>query len=533
MLFTCVLLGLSSAPIYAASEEVDPPSSSEVTPLYPDLDSVKAAQVANDLSEILLGDGTKATTYTTTDIYNLLYAALRGQDYQSSYSLPQMASYLNRISQILGGPGQAVPTAANSISGRLSTISSNISNGLRSINFILNGDDDLSARYVRPDIQTSLFRTDGQANFITVADDLGVIRDFASLIYSSTSQIHADGQNITYQLTQTNSKLDTVNSSISSISSSMSDSYDLLDDIAGYSSTISNRLSTIKNMNWTSAGSVVGLSNTLNGSLISSSGYQTGDLFFKFHVNGYSSSNLPGLLQLFVPVICPWDSTTQNYVSNYAIVNTSGDVITEDIEVITFHNGYYFICYDFYNQTRNDNNDYILRFSVGDVPSYYSYGSGTVRSLPINTFDYHVWAMRHYTKKDSDYLEYLANNLVDPSVQAAREESQEIIDDTLDGFTGDGSAAPSRDDTGSMKGISGSVRSGLDTGASAGDAVSVFSNGDFWGWFSQSNSDQINNAYPAPDVNSMFNTRAPGDYVPDFISGDQDYLSEHLGSDPW
>lgn len=67
----------------------------------------------------------RATSYSTTDIYNLLDSALKGENYLSIYSLPKVTSYVNRIAQTLYGSGQSVPTTslysiANSVLSRLS-----------------------------------------------------------------------------------------------------------------------------------------------------------------------------------------------------------------------------------------------------------------------------------------------------------------------------------------------------------------------------------------------------------------------------
>lgn len=61
----------------------------------------------------LASGDTRAVEYTTTDIYNLLSSALNGSSYLSAYSLPQIASQIRRISTILFGSGQAVPSSGN------------------------------------------------------------------------------------------------------------------------------------------------------------------------------------------------------------------------------------------------------------------------------------------------------------------------------------------------------------------------------------------------------------------------------------
>lgn len=71
---------------------------------------------------------------------------------------------------------------------------------------------------------------------------------------------------------------------------------------------------------------------------------------------------------------------------------------------------------------------------------------------------------------------------------SSRKASQDVINETLDDFTGSGSAAAKKSDVSSAKDISNSLRSGLNSGGSMSDALSVLSPASsFWGWFSQDN----------------------------------------------
>lgn len=122
-------------------------------------------------------------------------------------------------------------------------------------------------------------------------------------------------------------------------------------------------------------------------------------------------------------------------------------------------------------------------------------------------------------------LKILKDEFASDDIRKAKEESKEVIDDTLDNFTGSGSAAAKKSDTQAMKDISGSLKSGLDGGGSVSNAISVFnsSNG-IWEWFTQNNYNDINN----PSLNQRRNR---SDYVPDFYNNNQFDLRNLLGGD--
>ena len=125
-----------------------------------------------------------------------------------------------------------------------------------------------------------------------------------------------------------------------------------------------------------------------------------------------------------------------------------------------------------------------------------------------------------------DPLQDLADYLVSPEKQAAEDASDPVIEETLDGFTGNGSAAAKRSDSRAMKDVSGSLQNGLNSGGSVSGATGVFNSGsDFWGWFTQQNSNYINNPYPAPVVSP---TRGSGDEIVDFLTPNSNELQDLL-----
>lgn len=476
MLFTCVLLGLSSAPIYAASGEDPSPEASSFDLVIPEeyLDPVYDKLASGDV---------RAIEYTTTDIYNLLSSALNGSSYLSAYSLPQIASQVRRISTLLYGSGQNVPS-----SGNLYTI-------MAEIHEILNGRQ--LGVYVRPDIQSALFRTDQQANFITVADDLGSTVEFLQLLYSSAQQIHADGQNNSYYLSQ--------------IANSISHDIDWV------------------NCNATSFAP----RQEISGSDVSSGWYT--HLFFRFLVPSSSATSTPSFFRIFIPFSLPGTYVSTPDINlgliriwnNNSLISTLG---TSDYFCLSTDNGFYIYLPDFH--FTYNSGTYFFEITAPTTFYYNSSYGVNVYSVPFNTYDYQLMKQAFYNEKTaksigsvSDAANSLANYLVSPDKQAAENASQPVIDDTLDGFTGSGSAAAKTSDTGGMKNMSGSLQSGLDTGASASNAASVFSNTTFWTWFTQDNSNKINQPYPAPVVPQF---RGSGDQIVDFLSGNQAELNELL-----
>lgn len=68
---------------------------------------------------------------------------------------------------------------------------------------------------------------------------------------------------------------------------------------------------------------------------------------------------------------------------------------------------------------------------------------------------------------------------------AAKEAQQGYETSALNDFTGNGSAAVNSSDSGNVKNISGTVKSGLNTGGSVSGGLGIFQNDNsFWGWFS-------------------------------------------------
>lgn len=115
---------------------------------------------------------------------------------------------------------------------------------------------------------------------------------------------------------------------------------------------------------------------------------------------------------------------------------------------------------------------------------------------------------------------------------AAKQAQQQYEDQAIQDFTGSGSAAASSSDLNDLKQISGTVSSGLDSGGSVSNGLSVFdpnyqdqSGNRFWDWFSQDNYNNINN----PNLNNR--RFASQDEIIDFYNQNQNEVLRLLGGE--
>lgn len=115
---------------------------------------------------------------------------------------------------------------------------------------------------------------------------------------------------------------------------------------------------------------------------------------------------------------------------------------------------------------------------------------------------------------------------------AAKQAQQQYEDQAIQDFTGNGSAAASSSDLNDLKQISGTVSSGLDSGGSVSNGLSVFDpnyqdiNGNrFWDWFSQDNYNNINN----PNLNNRRSSSQ--DEIIDFYNQNQNEVLRLLGGE--
>lgn len=408
----------------------------------------------------------RAVEYTTTDIYNLLQSALNGSSYLSAYSLPQIASQVRRISTVLYGSGQAVPS-----SGNLFDNVSNIMSYLRAY-------------------------------------------DSGSAVGLGTLAL-----NMQYDITDIKNFNSNINNNVSSLVTS--------------SSNIYSKISSLDSLNWSSFGaSFLGATSDLSTNYLSSR--QINSIFAVFRLA--DKTNNPGVIRLSIPFRTEYTNPSSSTFSLDGVYAYNGGSFvklpyTGDYFIESSDSGIYLYLFDF-NRFLASSVPYYFQISNSSWGYYNSSGSSSAFAIPFDSYDYQILKTSFYQFKTANSIgsldeaaSSLAQYFVSPQKQAAENASQPVIDDTLSGFTGSGSAAAKTSDTGGMKNMSGSIQSGLDTGASASNAASVFSNTTFWTWFSQDNANKINQPYPAPSFPQL---RGSGDQIVDFLSGNQQELDSLL-----
>lgn len=126
----------------------------------------------------------------------------------------------------------------------------------------------------------------------------------------------------------------------------------------------------------------------------------------------------------------------------------------------------------------------------------------SINNFMTTTLNSRLTNIHNYLYSIRDDIADLAYMYADEDMIAKKQESQSVINETLDNFTGSGSASAKGSDVGGMKDMSGAIQGGLNAGGSVSGATSVFSNSsDLWSWFSQQNYNDINN------ISSHNNTR--------------------------
>lgn len=465
-----------------------------VTSIFADSDSFESESAPFDsmnlehqelmaISRELAALAPAATTDTDYSqyIYNLLIACMSTSDNASStYVLPRISSYLSTIM-----------SRVNTTNTRLNTINNNLvawfDSGTNSYNMyelLLSLCEEMGVlTNTGPNLLTQLGNIASRLTDIYNAD-------YSSLIYSDVSDI--------------NSAMSSIDSGISSIDTGISD--------------INNNISSMKNLNWLNIGNYMGMTNSFTGSYLSAGNLPAGEYYVWFNT-GYSDMR-QAYYRFFIPF------SYEYYNNNIQIVDI---VDYYSPQPNTQYKHYNFIAdYDFNRRgiwvyVRDFSVDsssirVVIKIKTNRTLSYTPSAAISPSYLPFDTFDYQILKMAFDIDRQSTYLEKLQKVLANDKKLAAEEASQEVIDDTLDGFTGSGSAAPSKSDTGSMKSISGDLKSGLNGGGSVSNATSVFSsNGGFWDWFTQSNYNNINNI-PSNTRNIKKSKSNSNDDIIDFYS---------------
>lgn len=459
-----------------------------VTSIFADSDSLESESAPFDsmnlehqelmaISRELAALAPAATTDTdyTQYIYNLLIACMSTSDNASStYVLPRISSYLSTIM-----------SRVNTTNTRLNTINNNLvawfDSGTNSYNIyelLLSLCEEMGVlTNTGPNLLTQLGNIASRLTDIYNAD-------YSSLIYSDVVDIVSNTDNINTSLTSLNSNV--IN---------------------------------LENLNFLRSGSLNYVSYA-GGSQLPSNTSINQTTYFTYTFN----SIVPSFGRFYVPIYQYSQYYSKSYIKNidFFFLESSGSLtkFKQQPKYYIVQSGYGLYIYtpDFVNVVGTGS--VVLRFEFTSGVSYTFRGNsfGFSDSLSFDSIDYQLLKIAFSQDAQTDALSKLQKVLASDKKLAAEEASQEVIDDTLDGFTGSGSAAPSKSDTGSMKSISGDLKSGLNGGGSVSNATSVFSsNGGFWDWFTQSNYNNINNI-PSNTRNIKKSKSNSNDEIIDFYS---------------
>ena len=368
------------------------------------------------------------------------------------------------------------------------------------------------------EIQASThFYVDGNHDY-TLAQLLGMIWSYT--------------QNIAHDCTVSSSYLSSINSSLNSLT--------------GVLSTTSNIYSEIKNINWQSVNNTpLGFFHSIDqsdvtGQVVSSYGDDRDSYYFSYVVSSPYSNLVGSVLDFAVPFYSTSLSTDIEF--RYLYFDNDQRVNYRLVYQYMDDHLYHFLIFLADPIPISSNVHIVFRLNDGTIRlSYNTNGSiseGYIKSLDFDSADFHTLLTSLATmsideKLDNNLililgqLDAIRRSVIDPSYQSAKSASEDVIDETLDDFTGSGSASAKVSDVSSMKNASSSVKNGLDTGASVSNATNVFNTSThFWDWFTQTTSNNINNPYPAPSVQSL---RGSGDDIVDFLSGNQSDMLNMLG----
>lgn len=370
----------------------------------------------------------------------------------------------------------------------------------------------------------------------TQSDILAQLKLIANFMNSSYGSSTSNTNNWLYQSYQYlgNIQSDTANqlvyirnasSGITNLNTKITESNNNLGAISSYNSSISSNTADIKTLlsldwleNKNSSGTVrtvyKGTSTTLNGSYDTTS--KTSDnIYVKFNM-GYALSSLVVRIDLW-NLFRYSGYTTHDFELFYDDNGTF-----KPIPITTYYNNGYLYTGVFPEGFKSG--DIIMHISINHS---YAWRSATSIDVSYLSNDYlSTWVAKDTisTMSIEKMLYDLHSQSYDPNAVQAKEESQPVINQMLDDFSGDGSASTKVSDVVSAKDTSGALKNGLSTGGSSSDTFTVFSpSSDFFKWFSQENSDYINGDADLP-VRGRSGFFAPhGETYPDYQYIDDEY----------
>lgn len=495
-----ILSGLNFA--FADEPEEDSASSSGTSASFDDQLRSLSVQLA------------ATTTYTADDIYDLLNQCT--------------VLYLNQLCLRVFDPGttNAINSQGSSINSYLRSIDDFISGWYNNYLVYNDGSSNYSSVQLLYNLSVALdqinsntsssYSTDpslyDQVSYILQNTITGLISDNANhdpylyLINQDTSniknQLVYDNKsvaqhlyNISSAITTTNNTLANIKSDTTSIANNTRNLVSDLGSSGAISSGISSLQSDFNNISWTGFNSTIQYSKDLNGEFLDlpDTNYVSvtrGDIYFSF-TRPYNIDQ--NTVYRFVVPLQSSTTSTKNLIKNISFYN-NGDYL--------YPNFYY--SYNQYNSLVIVYVYNLLWYSGNMIIHFDTSITNRVRPLSV-TGDYQIYEIQdsfsdYYTVCHWINQNYQANILRDfkelyasDDLIAAKENQQSYEDQVVSDFTGSGSAAAKASDAASAKDISSAVSSGLNSGGSVNNSLSVFNpSGGFWGWFSQENSDLIN-----------------------------------------
>lgn len=432
-------------PCYADDDNTDI-SQKEYNDILLQLDKSEYNLTIDDANTLIKASNTE---YTITDLYNLVYNNFyyTGNGLSSSQNIQRIEAWLRLMCNNINGSGTAVASIT-----------------LRDmIQEYLGGTSDWTLAMPPLQYLASQFDTiyDGDT-YVPFKDIIASIcvrnieqSDSLSVIETNT----ASTSNI---ISQVSTKISTTNQHL----------FDL-----------KNNLQTIR---FSNIGTYNGATLVSNGTHITSNTrYNSGTVIqFGYSVTSYNK----GCWKFSIPLRANLTSDDYNITINDISLHINGieqSNYKDKMYILPNSYGVDVYLFDFMPWSTASSTTY--EFYLTANKAFYVYPNyGAIQFLSIDDYGYSLL-------RTALSITEIQQGVANPSKIAAEKESQDIIDETLDDFTGDGSAAPKISDIGAAKNTSSELRSGLDTGGSPSMAFSVFNNGSaLWGWFSQENYNMIN-----------------------------------------
>lgn len=263
------------------------------------------------------------------------------------------------------------------------------------------------------------------------------------------------------------------------------------------------------NIKWYNPSNVtyLGFSSSRDGAILSSD-YDSNRVFYKFNIGSAINENTPCLFRIFIPNV-PLSATdggleqkihinniyiNPNGTNNFYPISGNGDYFTEGTK-----NGTYIYIF---NMRFGASGNYIFEISSEYTTRNYTLYPGTIFYIPFDTIDFQIMRSAFYSTRLANNLNGL-DKLIDlyasDDLIAAKAAQQAYENEALQEFTGSGSGSASRSDKTKLKNTSSTIKTGLSSGGSVDNSLSVFDNSSsIWDWFTQPVADSLDSTSTNP-----------------------------------